>query len=292
MPVRLNAMTRARGARAPDPLAVRQQRERLVLSQAALAHVVTQALRVGSLTETRRQLDAGKEAPLAAVAALQARALRAAVSETTVRRIERGDRVEGHALLPVLVWLELHPAPDTAGPSSEQAAGAWLRELRERFGISRRSMCNHATGLVSGDLGVRMTNLSPTTLIALETSADGVPGPLVIAKVVRGFRAHDVPIEQEHVLRAFLREADDEGAWVAGAEQTLRKTIAGTVASVNVPDGDTLAHSHELAQSIQGARRERSQIPPRESPQPTEGVLTPELVDVFAMLRALDAIRS
>jgi hypothetical protein len=138
-----------------------------------------------------------------------------------------------------------------------------------------------------------MTNLSLTTLIALETPADGVPGPLVIAKVVRGLRAHDVLIEQEHVVRAFLREADDDGAWVAGAQQTLRETIAGTVASVNVPDGDTLAHSRALAQSTQGARRERSQKEtPLESPQPAEGVLTAELVDLFAMLRALDAIRS
>ena len=283
-------MTRARGRRAPDPSAVRQRRVRLVLSQAALAQVVTQALRVGSLAEMRRQLDAGKEVPRAAEAALQRRALRAAVSETRVRAIERGDRVQGEALLPVLVWLRLHPAPDTAGPSSGQAAGDWLRELRERFGISRRSLCNHATGIAY--LGVKMTPLSPTTLIDLETSAGRLPGAFVMAKVVRGLRAHDVPIEHDHVVGAFMREADDADAWVAGEEQKVRKTIAGTAASADVP-GDTLAHSRDLAQSVQGARRDRSQEKtPRESSQPAVGVLTPELVDLFAMLRALRAIRS
>src|SRR3954451_21670365 len=98
-------MTRERGRRAPNPLAVRQRRVRLVLSQAALAQVVTQGLRVGSLAEMRRRLDAGEEVPRAADEALQRRALRAAVSETRVRAIERGDRVQGEALLSVLVWL-------------------------------------------------------------------------------------------------------------------------------------------------------------------------------------------
>lgn len=284
-------MTRERGRRAPDPLAVRQRRVRLVLSQAALAQVVTQGLRVGSLADMRRRLDAGEEVPPAAEEALQKRALRGAVSETQVRAIERDDRVQGEALLPVLVWLRLHPAPDAAGPSSGQAAGDWLRELRERFGISRSSLCNHATGIAH--LGVKMTNLSDTTLIDLETSARRLPGAFVMAKVVRGLRAHGVPIEHEHVVRAFAREADDEGAWAAGEEKKVRKTIAGTAASGTVPDGGTLAHSHDLAQSVQGARHDRSRKKsPRESSQPAVGVLTPEFVDLFAMLRALNAIRS
>ena len=181
--------------------------------------------------------------------------------------------------------------PDAAGPSSGQPAGDWLRELRERFGISRSSLCNHATGIAH--LGVKMTNLSDTTLIDLETSARRLPGAFVMAKVVRGLRAHDVPIGHEHVVRAFAREADDEGAWAAGEEQKVRKTIAGTAASGIVPDGGTLAHSHDLAQSVQGARHDRSRKKsPRESSQPAVGVLTPELVDLFAMLRALNAIRS
>lgn len=285
-------MTRARGRRAPDPLAVRHRRGQLVLSQAVLAEVVTQALRVGSLAEIRRRLDAGEEVPRAAVELLQRRARRAVVSETRVRAIERGDAVQGHALLPVLVWLRLHPVPDIAGPSSEQAAGAWLCELRERFGISRPSLCKYATGYVGGASGVRMTQLSPTTLINLETSARGVPGALVMGKVVLGLQAHDVPVKHEHVVRAFLPETDDEDAWLAGEEETVSKTIAGTAASGNVPNSDSLAHSDALAQSVQGARGDRSRKSPRESPQPAVGVLTPELVDLFAMRRALRAIRS
>jgi len=137
-----------------------------------------------------------------------------------------------------------------------------------------------------------MTQLSPTTLINLETSARGVPEALVMAKVVRGLQAHDVPVKHEHVVRAFLPETDDEDAWLAGEEETVSKTIAGTAASGNVPNSDSLAHSDALAQSDQGARGDRSRKSPRESPQPAVGVLTPELVDLFAMRRALRAIRS
>jgi hypothetical protein len=63
--------------------------------------------------------------------------------------------------------------------------------------------------------------------------------------------------------------------------------ISEAAAGGDVPDDDALAHSHALAY-LDPSRKKT----PRASSQPAVVGLTPELVDLFAMRRVLNAIRT
>src|SRR3954451_11269935 len=88
----------------------------------------------------------------------------ATISARTVRRIEAGDEVYRHYLLPVLIFLGLEMSPSCSAPTEGQHPGEWLRDLRDAHGLGLRSFCRAARHPSYAQRGARRRAVSATTL--------------------------------------------------------------------------------------------------------------------------------
>src|SRR4051812_34906547 len=98
----------SRSMAAPDPAEVKRRRRGR--TQRSLAAAVTDSL-------SRPDFQPAAE-----------------ISARTIQRIERGEEVYRHMLLPVLIYLGLMDPPLLTGPKGGQHPGAWVRELRDGHG--------------------------------------------------------------------------------------------------------------------------------------------------------------
>jgi hypothetical protein len=58
--------------------------------------------------------------------------LEASISERAILKIEKGQEVDTHLLMPVLVFLGLEDEPSLKRPLPGQHPGEWIRDLRDR----------------------------------------------------------------------------------------------------------------------------------------------------------------
>src|SRR4051812_38634370 len=109
-----------RGRPAADPALVRERREAARLSRKRLGALIA------------------KQVP------------GAPPSEKTIQRIEEGKPVDPRHLAGVEIRLGLRPAPSLHGPRPDEAAGAWVRALREAHGLSKAAICEAAGNRYGG----------------------------------------------------------------------------------------------------------------------------------------------
>ena len=161
---------------------------------------------------------------------------RSAVTTATIEKIERGQPVERHKVLPVLCYLGIRQRPPTAAPRSGADPGQWLRSLREAHGISPREFCSFAK--YEGKKGA----LSPTTLGSIERGE--AVSFFIIHSLRNGFGAFGIEIdnlfrllrqEQLDAARRPLPDAPNPSALLTTAAKMAPGVLGAAFALSRVP---------------------------------------------------------
>ena len=173
-----------------DPGRIRHARERKGLSRAGLANAINDRLHL----------------PIA--------------TYKTILRIENGQPVKPTRYRPVLIELELTPAPSHEKPRPKQAPGGWVRELREAHGIPP------TTFFLRAHYPGSKQRLSRTTLNAIEEDRR-VPSFQMLDAIATGFERSHVDIHVRHLERAWILHGGEavEAAWGPGLVKELRERI-------------------------------------------------------------------
>jgi hypothetical protein len=194
--VRSVAARKSRSRAAPDPQAVHRLRRRR--TQLELAKEVTAWLRQGGT------------------------ALPASISEREILKIEKGQEVDTHLLMPVLVFLGLEDEPSLKRPRPGQHPGEWIRDLRDRYGIGLTPFCEAAVRPDDGRSKRAGRPLSATTVLAIESGENRFPRDTTKDALVNGFAAYGVDIAVESLEQAWRKVAPEAvRAWIAEYEADL-----------------------------------------------------------------------
>jgi hypothetical protein len=139
----------------------------------------------------------------------------ATISARTIRRIEAGDEVYRHYLLPVLIFLDLKLAPSRLTPTEDQHPGEWLRDLRDAHGLGLRSFCRAARHPSYAQRSARRRTVSPTTLGDVEDGTIAFPSATTMDAIVTGFLAFGVGVDVSDLERAWIHAAPEAApAWL------------------------------------------------------------------------------